>query len=186
MKQIIYIIPGFGESLKDKPYLELIKYFESKGLRVVFYQPKWKWNTIKKWLDDFQNLLEKDDTQDSVILGFSFGADIAVLSTKTHNFSKLILCSISPYFKEDIKYLPTLTEKYLGKKRMKAFQKQDFPKNTIISAIFLSGSEEKVLFPNSNRKYFDLWKGDKKYIIVLNSGHDISTPNYIKEIKDLF
>ena len=185
MKQIIYIIPGFGESLKDSPYLELIKYFESKGIKVVFYQPKWKWNTIERWLKDFNKIIDKNYQNNSIILAFSLGAYIAVLSTKFHTFSKLILCSLSPYFSDSIKFIPKIAEKILGTRRYVAFRKQDFPKDAQTPAIFLYGSEEKDLFPNSDKKYYDLWKGKKKRIIILDSDHDISNPNYVREIKKL-
>jgi hypothetical protein len=186
MKQIIYIIPGFGESLKDSPYLELIRYLELKGFKVVFYQPKWKWNTIERWLNDFNKIIDKNNQNNSIILAFSLGAYIAVLSTKFHTFSKLILCSLSPYFSDDIKFIPQIAEKILGKRRFTAFKKQGVPKDTQVPAIFLYGLKEKELFPNSDRKYFDLWKGKKKRIIVSNSDHDISNPNYVREIKNLF
>lgn len=186
MKQKIYIIPGLGEGLKDKPYFELITYFKSKGLDTIFYGPKWSRNTIERWLSDFEEILKNDSLDNSIVLGFSLGALIAVLSTKRHKFSKLILCSLSPYFSDDIKHIPKLAEKYLGKRRMEAFKRQSFPKDTKNSVIFLSGSEEKDLFPNSNKKYFDLWKGSKKFIVVPEAGHDISNLNYIKEIKSIF
>ncbi|MGB8816173.1 MAG: hypothetical protein WCC74_03030 [Minisyncoccia bacterium] len=185
MKQTIYIIPGFGESLRDAPYLDFIEYLKSKKYNVVFYQPKWKWNTIERWLEDFNKIIDKNYQNDSIILAFSLGAYIAVLSTKYHTFSKLILCSLSPYFSNDINFLPKIAEKILGRRRFTAFRKQDFPNNTKTPAIFLCGSEEKDLFPNGDKKYFDLWKGKKKRIIVSNSDHDISNPNYVKEIKNL-
>jgi pimeloyl-ACP methyl ester carboxylesterase len=186
MQKKIYIIPGFGENKKDKPYLELIKFFESKNFEVIFYEPKWSRNTIEKWLNDFEEVLKNDTADNSMVFGFSFGALIAVLSTKTHKFSKLILCSLSPYFSDNIKLLPALAEKYLGKRRMIAFEKQDFPKDIKIPVIFLVGSKEKELFPNDSKKYYDLWQGSKKFILVSDAEHDISNQNYISAIKSLF
>ncbi len=91
----IIIIPGFGESVEDSTYSTIKKEIRDLGYNVVFHQPKWKRNTIKKWLSDFKEFLKKFEKVKPTILGFSFGAYITIISAKDFKFSKMILCSLS-------------------------------------------------------------------------------------------
>lgn len=184
LKKHFYIIPGFGETISDAPYKEIITFLKNKKYNVIFYQPKWKWNTMDRWLSDFRKILYKDS--ESIALGFSLGANILALSTESYTFKKVIFCSISPYFKNDLKHLPTLASKILGKRRMIAFSKYNFPETSNIPAFFIYGEKEAELIPNGNKIHFDMWKGNKKYRIVKGAEHDISNTEYIKTIKSLF
>jgi len=45
------------------------------------------------------------DNKNSLIIGFSFGAMVAFIASQKIRPKKLILCSLSPYFNEDLKKL---------------------------------------------------------------------------------
>lgn len=179
----IIIIPGFGESTKDSTYSAVKKEIKSLGYNIVFHQPKWKKNTIKKWLSDFKEFLKKFEKTNPIILGFSFGAYIAIISAKDFKFSKIILCSLSPYFKDDIKNLSAITYKILGRKRIDDFKKHDFPKNLETPTIFLVGDKDMKIVIKRSVSAYKKYKGYKKIIKIKGAEHDLNNKNYIDEIK---
>jgi len=179
----IIIIPGFGESEEDSTYSTIKKEIGDLGYNVVFHQPKWKRNTIKKWLLDFKEFLKKFEKVNPVILGFSFGAYIVIISAKDFKFSKIISCSLSPYFKEDIKNLPPIVYKILGQKRINDFKNYDFPKNLDTPIIFLVGDKDMNMVIQRSLSAYKKYKGDKKVIKIKGAEHDLNNKNYIDEIK---
>ena len=143
-KQEIYIIPGFGETIKDDPYPILSNILKDKGYLVKNYQPKWRYRTITQWLKDFGDLLLNDKNSKPIVLGFSLGANIAILKARDFNFSKIILCSPAPFFKEDLKKVSPIAQKILGNKRINEFKKNEFPSHLKTPCIFISGSLESL------------------------------------------
>lgn len=179
----IIIIPGFGESAKDSTYSAIKKEIKNLGYNIVFHQPKWEKNTIKKWLSDFKEFLKKFEETNPIILGFSFGAYIAIISAKDFKFSKIILCSLSPYFKDDIKNLPAIAYKILGRKRIDDFKKYNLPKNLDIPVIFLVGDRDINIVIKRTLSAYKKYKGNKKIVTINGAGHDLNNKNYIDEIK---
>ena len=179
----IIIIPGFGESVEDSTYSTIKKEIRDLGYNVVFHQPKWKRNTIKKWLSDFKEFLKKFEKVKPTILGFSFGAYITIISAKDFKFSKMILCSLSPYFKDDIKNLPPVVYKILGQKRIADFKNYDFPKNLDIPTMFLVGDKDINIVIQRSISAYKKYKGDRKIIKIKGAEHDLNNKNYIDEIK---
>lgn len=181
-KKIIFMIPGFGESTKDQAYSTISKELKLLRYQIVPHQPQWKNNTIKKWLVDFQKILKQYDSKPA-ILGFSFGAYIALLAAQNFKFSKMILCSLSPYFKEDIKHLPPIAHKMLGKKRIQDFSNYAFPKDLKIPAVFLVGDQDMELVVKRSIISHRQYRGAKKFILVKGAEHDLNNKNYIASIK---
>jgi len=179
----IIIIPGFGESVENATYPVIKKEIKSLGYNVVFHQPKWKRNTIKKWLSDFKEFLKKFEGIKPIVLGFSFGAYISIISAKDFRFSKIILCSLSPYFKDDIKNLPPIVYKILGQKRINDFKDYELPKNLGIPAIFLVGDKDINIVIQRSVSAYKKYKGNKKIIKIKGAEHDLNNKNYIDEIK---
>lgn len=182
---ILYIIPGFGESTKDTPYQEIIKDAKKQGFETVTFDPIWKRKTIKNWLEDFNLLIKTKGEKDSIVIGFSFGAYIAVLSSIDHKFKKIILCSLSPYFEDDIKELPPLAHKILGKKRIEDFSKNKFPTKVNTPAIFIVGDKDFPLLIEEVKKNYKRWAGPKKVKILKDVKHNIGDDLYLKTIKEI-
>lgn len=99
----IFIIPGFKEEPSDKQYKWMVNFFNEKGFFVKIYPVKWNYNTISNNVKSFKEYYLKHKTDNNYLLGFSFGAMIAFVSAPELKPDKLYLCSLSPYFKEDIK-----------------------------------------------------------------------------------
>jgi len=182
-RQTLIIIPGFGESKKDVAYTMLKKELGGLGYKIIFHTPKWKRNTVQKWLSDFDKFFQKYKKRKPIVLGFSFGAYVALLSATKFIFSKLILCSLSPYFKDNIKNLPPLAYKILGQKRMRAFKQHDLPKNIKIPARFLVGDKDLNIVIKRSISAYKKYKGNKKLVIIKDAEHDLNNRDYIKGIK---
>ena len=72
-------------------------------------QVKIDWEKIKpkrfsEYVEQFSRQYKRPKDTEVFVLGFSFGATIAFLSAHKTKPKALILCSLSPYFKEDLKH----------------------------------------------------------------------------------
>lgn len=140
---------------------------------------------MTKWVADFDKILDENPNEKPVILGFSFGAYITAILSVKHQFSKIILCSLSPYFSDDIQHLPKEAFNVLGKKRMDDLATFKFPENINTEAIFLVGNKDIPLVINRVKKSYDSWTGTKKLLVLDGVEHDIGHPDYIKAINAL-
>mgnify|MGYP000845411952 FL=1 len=107
MKKIAYIIPGFKESsLRQSGYKKIAGYLKEKGIESIQVEIDWKYETparFKDFLAQFLNQYKRPKKDTEVYLvGFSFGAVTAFLAEAKIKPKALILCSLSPYFKEDL------------------------------------------------------------------------------------
>ena len=79
MKKVVYIIPGFKHSPKQKIYQDVGALFKNKGFEVVYVKIDWKFNSFPDWVNDFlQNYFKEDDSK-KYLFGFSYGALISLL-----------------------------------------------------------------------------------------------------------
>ena len=182
MKKKLYIIPGFGETTKDKPYKEIQKNAKDKGYEVIPIDLSWSRNTMSDWIREAREKVLEYGDNNSSILGFSFGAFVAVELSKEFSFKKIFVCSLSPYYSEDLKFMPKVIIRH-GKKRVADFKKYKFPANIKIKAVFMVGDSEWKFAQKRVGERFKKWKGTKSLKIINDSNHDIGNPEYLKEIK---
>ncbi len=177
----LYILPGFGESVNDIGYKNISSFAKKEGYIVIPVPLVWNHRTASHWLKQFEKLVEKNG-EDAVVLGFSFGAYIAVLASKDFEFKKLIVCSLSPYFSDDLSSLPKLAFNILKKHRMNDFKTHNFPTNVTTPVIFFVGTKDIPLVLNRVKKAYKTWKGNKKIIYISKVRHEIEAPAYLKAI----
>ena len=186
MNKVVYIIPGFRQNTKMKGYIELIKFFKTKKFKVVPIKITWKHKVMSDYIKEFQTQLIHKKEDDVYLFGFSFGAMIAFISADKIKPKDLLLASLSPYFKEDLKYNPPAWSKYLGKKRMKDFENFSFnqlsKKINCQTYLFVEGLKNKEIL----RRVKDAHKKIKKseLIIIENTKHDISQTEYLNKVKE--
>lgn len=181
----IYIIPGLGETTRGKNYKELIRILKNSDFMVIPVNIFWGTNMD---MNDFIKQADKiipNDIKNDYILGFSFGAYITAILSKKKKTKGFIFCSMSPYFKDDIKNIPEESKKYFGKKMMNSFKKYSFPNKSKSSAYFLIGSKDWGIAIERMEKSYKIWKGKKEKYIVKDTEHDLSTKNYIKILKNI-
>ncbi|MES2470845.1 MAG: hypothetical protein V4526_01265 [Patescibacteria group bacterium] len=109
VKKIAYIIPGYSEShLRQRGYHKVAKFFEERGIEPVHVDIEWKKNNPKRFSDyteQFLEIFKKPKCTEVYVLGFSYGATTAFLTASKTKPKALILCSLSPYFEEDLIYV---------------------------------------------------------------------------------
>jgi len=184
-KTRLYVIPGVGESTRAKNYSELIRHARKSGLIVMPVNIKW---SSKMDITDFINQANKkipDNSDSDYIIGFSLGAYIAAILSESKNAKGYIFCSISPYFKENLKLIPQESKKYWGVKIMKSFNKYNFPTKSKAQAWFFMGDKDWEIAQNAIKIFHKKWKGKKSLKYIKNVGHELSHPNYLKELKNL-
>ena len=182
-----FLIPGSGEDLKSRDYAAVLKMYKSLGYEPHFVPVNWNYRTIDDWIEQVEAEIPPKEIQNSLLSGFSFGSMIALgLAAKT-NPEKLLLFSLSPYFKEDFPLAHEYT-KWAGKRRVKTFK--SFSMNVLA---------EKVNSPTMifiGKKEIDKYKdmeirsrtahqklGKSELIVVSDVGHDVSDPKYIEAIR---
>lgn len=196
MHKVVYVIPAYSESTKYKRYKKILPLFMSRGFEVIPVKIKWKNNTMTDYVNQF--LKNYKPKKDSYLFGFSFGAMITLISARKVKPKMLILCSLSPYFKED---LPAVKQIF-GKPLKKYFKKRDFEdlekysfnkiaKNVKCETILIAGDREVVIrrknYPIVLNRSKEAKKKIKysKLVVVKNGKHDISQKVYLNAIKKI-
>ena len=188
----LYIIPGFGETTRSKGYKKIIDSAHVLHFKVIPIYIIWGKTVATDWLKQLRSvLMSHHETMSTppILLGFSFGAYLAILLAKEIKFKKLILCSLSPYFRDDIQHLPQFAHKMLGKRRIKDFQKYPFPKDILTPAVFFVGGKDSPLVIQRTHKAYKTWKGKKQLEVIQNAEHSIDNKLYLaaiqKQLKNL-
>ncbi len=131
----------------------------------------WKQTTISENTEYFLKKYKKIDTKKKYILGFSYGAIIALLASTKVKTSGLILCSLSPYFKEDYQGFPNLPYAALAK-QVKAKQ-----------TLMLYGAKEtKSLIKRVSATFRYIPSAEKYLIQIRKTEHDIGNIRYLQTL----
>ncbi len=188
MAKVAYIIPGLGETIRSKGYAQISKSFKSNGYIVIPIKISWKYKTMTDYIEEFLTQQKHAPDDDVTIFGFSFGAFIAYCSAPQIKPQRLILASLSPYFKEDLKTLRRSWKAFMGKHRIADFRNYSFDRlskqiqNCDIT--LLSGEFESYELIH---RVTDAHKKLKNstWITLEKTKHDISQKKYIETLKDI-
>ena len=183
MTKTLYVLPGFGETTKDKPYRQIAAFARSAGYEVVMYTPKWSRAVPSDWLAGFQAVLPTKPTGKATVFGFSFGAYVALNAATQFSFDRIIACSIPPFFKADIPDIDAGTRTFLGLRRMADLKKYSFPKQLMTHLTLMNGAEEDAEDIEKSDGYYAQWSGKKKRVLVDRAEHDLETGDYLESIK---
>ena len=182
--KIAYIIPGFRESTKQEKYKKITRGLRKKGFIPINVKIKWKYKTMSNYVNQFLKKYQHHDNQSCIIIGFSFGAMIAFIVSSKINVKEIFLCSLSPYFKEDLPRLKKTWKRDVGKKRIKALENYSFGtigKKIKCKITFLAGAKEgNIILKRINEAGKKLSNG--KVYIIKDVGHDISNEKYLNEL----
>lgn len=183
--KIVYIIPGFGHSKSNKNYSKISSLF--KSTKSVVIDIKWKNKVFSDYIKYFEKQLIHKNSDEVYLLGFSFGAIIAFISASKLKPKKLFLCSLSPYFKEDLSKMKKSWKSWFGKKRIEDIQKYNFDKiaKNINSKTYIlaGGKEGSELLLRSKKANMKIKKS--KLIIMSNVKHNIFQKEYLEELRKL-
>lgn len=191
--KIVFIIPGFRHKVSQKSYKDLAGRFRKAGYFVVSVSIEWRSTTIIDNLACFFKQYEKVMKQqpltqsDVYIVGFSYGALIAFLAATKINIQGLMLCSLSPFFKEDLpKKIPT-NSSFLEEKRYEVFSslktKEIAKKVKAKKIMMLYGEKESKKLINRTKSAFRaIGSKDKFLFSIKNTEHEIASKKYISAI----
>lgn len=189
--KIVFIIPGFGHKPTNKGYGQVSKLLKSEGYSPISVAIPWKESTITDntnfFLKEYTKKLSKIGKKSDVyFLGFSYGALIAFLAATEISVKGLILCSLSPTFKEDLpKQLPSAST--LSKKRHENFSKLHAKvlarKIKAKNVMMLYGSKESSKLIHRVSNTFDDIPTLGKYLFsIKKTDHNIADKKYISAI----
>lgn len=188
MKKVVFLLPGFKHSPYGKIYKNVIEAFETKSIQTVPVKINWQYRTISQISEDFLKEYNKVSADEKYLFGFSFGALISFIIATKMNPKAQILCSLSPYFKEDLPFIFKSWKKMVGKKRM-----DDFKNISILNLVpqvktetyLLYGTKEGKFIEKRAKDIFERLRCRKHLVPVEGAKHDISNPLYIQEIRKL-
>ncbi|MCL5410519.1 MAG: hypothetical protein M1324_01540 [Patescibacteria group bacterium] len=186
----IFIIPGYKHKPKNKAYKEIARILKNEGYNPVPVNIPWQKRTISQNTEYFLKRYKKINSRKKYILGFSFGAMIAFIASTKVNVSGLILCSLSPYFKEDLSYLneswesPIMIKRYEDFSSLECTNLSTMTKAKQISMLY-GAKEEKLLIKRARRAYNQITSKNKHLIPVSEAGHDLGNKRYLYAIHQI-
>lgn len=185
--KIAYLIPGYGENFdrKDARGRKIIDYFVKKGIKPIPIKINWKYRTMSDYTKQFEEQQVHTEKDEIYLFGFSYGAFISFAISPKVEPKMQIICSLSPYFKEDLKYLPKWWCDLSGKKRIKDFENFSF--DAIAEKI--SRNTETVLFVGSKERINCVKRAEEarrkiknsKLIVVEGARHNMKG-RYLEEV----
>lgn len=129
MNKIVYIIPGFMEKVQDKRYDKVNEFFLNKGFKIIKIKISWKYKTMSDYVEEFIKQFNQHNIEDEIyLLGFSFWAIISFIASTQFQIKAQLLCSLSPYFKEDLPFIRKAWKDYFWTRRVNNFNWISFNK----------------------------------------------------------
>ncbi len=187
MNKTAYIIPGCFEShLRQRGYNKVAKFFEEQGVHPIHVDIDWKKHNPKRFTDYTKQFLEtykKLKGSKVYILGFSYGSVVAFLTATKTKPTALILCSLSPYFEEDLSTLKPSWIKWFRKN----FVESDYsftklaPKVKTKTYLIVGDKEHKACMTRAKDAKKKL--SDSHLTIAKGAEHKIGQEEYLKTIK---
>lgn len=189
----VFIISGFNLHLSatSNDYQDLRDQLADKGYRVVPVPISWMHTTPRQYTAKFIEFYQEHKGSYNLVIGNSFGAVVALLSAPEIKPDELFLCSLSPFFKDDIHAKPdAYFERYFGKKRMAELRSTDFDLLTEqinsldIRTTITYGQDEHRTSPSLVNRCVDASnKINKSRLIELpNAPHSMEDPKYTEEL----
>jgi pimeloyl-ACP methyl ester carboxylesterase len=188
------VIPGFTDQVvagkSSVIYKGLLTDLAKAGYKIVPIKINWRNKTIFDWINEADAQIVGIDPSETVLIGFSFGAMIACKLATKYPFKKVILCSLSSYWAEDLPNAKKWWLRMVGKKRTEAFKEYRF-RGTVLN---YKAKETKVFLgaiEALHKKYPVMLERGKKagdqlpnasFNLIEGAGHNISHPNYRQAI----
>jgi pimeloyl-ACP methyl ester carboxylesterase len=188
MTKTFFIIPGFKSQVTDDDYIWLVAYLKKQGYAVLGVPIQWNFRTVSENATEFLDYFNQHKSDHNYILGFSYGAVIALLTANQTNPETLYLCSLSPDFAEDAISMPEWIQGYIGKRRyrdMKTRSAQKLATELICKTILFYGEVEGKEFPalkNRSEETVKLTENAKLFMVKI-APHDIEHSEYQAAIR---
>ena len=180
----IFIIPGFRQKATSKAYKQISKILKNEGYSPILISIPWKNSTISQNTDYFLKAYKKINARKKYILGFSYGAMIAFIASTRVSSSGLILCSMSPYFNEDVSRNDNKAISFLSEARYQDFSKLHYAalakKIKAKQILMLYGRQEaRSLIKRVTEAFLEIESADKHLLPIKKVEHNIADKRYL-------
>lgn len=181
-----FVIPGFRQLVGDQTWQMIQRIITDSGYQVIMFQPKWNYHTLTDWVNDL-NCIRQSYPGDHGLLGFSYGAMIAFVSAVVQPAQVTILCSLSPYFQEDLSLLRPWWKEKTGKHRIADFARFSFDrlvkKQTGKTYLLVGQNEVPECRQRFDKSLARLSNAQGQ--VVPEASHDIGHSNYLASLKKI-
>lgn len=180
-KKVMFIIPGFNHLPTSRAYKQISKILKSEGYFPILIKIPWKNKTILENTEYFLKEYRKIKSKKKYILGFSFGAIIAFIASTKVRSSGLILCSLSPFFREDLLESggKTQSNKDFYKLRCATLARKIKSKQILM---MYGALEAKSLIKRVTDAFNRIYSANKFLISIYKTEHNIGAKRYLSEI----
>lgn len=189
MKTVLFV-PGFKEHITSRDYTSTIDAIKKSGYIVEFVDINWDKTTIDNWLATLEERYLQYNPSDVILAGFSFGAMTAYVAAARRVPSELWLCSLSPYFHEDIQseHMKKSWLSYIGHRRVAAFDKLIFRSLAAkirCKTLIFAGAIEMNKWPDMKKRTLEAEEllANITLYIVEHVGHDVADASYTATIQ---
>lgn len=188
MSKTFFIIPGFRHSANEDQYGWLKAHLKSQGFAVKTVEVTWNKTVMTDNVQQFKDFYAKHKADTNYVLGFSFGAMIAAISAPELKPDMLFLCSLSPYFAEDLPTLKPYWRKNVGHRRVTDFESisaTDIAKRITSPTTVIYGGGEGIKFPRLKHRCIEAAAQIRgaRLLVAPEAPHQIDFPSYQKAIK---
>lgn len=187
--KVVFVIPGFKQKPKNRAYQKIAAILKTEGYSPILVNIPWSQTTISENTETFLKKYRKINSRKKYILGFSFGAMIAFLASTKVSSSGLILCSLAPYFKED------LLKSFRRSSQIRKDQYHDFSKLHCAKlakkvktkqTLMLYGTREAKSLKRRVNETFDLISSQNKFLFpIRETEHNIGDRRYLNKIHQI-
>lgn len=188
MSKTFFIIPGFKAQTTDASYQWLVSFLKKNEFSVRLVPVTWTRRTVTQNAEEFLRYFDMHKTEENYILGFSYGAVIALMTAQYTQPNVLYLCSLSPDFAEDVHTMPAWLRSYIGKRRFADAGTRSAVKLAqalTVKTFIFQGEKEEIEYPplkKRGEKTAQLAK-HATLIRVPDAPHQIDYPTYQEAIK---
>lgn len=183
--KMAFIIPGYTYSPNRREYKKIAKFFEQQGIRAQDIEIHWKLplpRDFNEYTKEFLTKAKKYKADEIYVLGFSFGAVIALLSAAKLKPKAIVLCSLSPYFQEDWPNLKKSWLRWWHKNYKNTFVFQSIVRNSKTKVHLLVGSkEDKSCIIRAKDAHKALRNSSLK--VVKNAEHKLQQAPYLQAVR---
>lgn len=184
-EKTIFVIPGYKQKITQIAYREIAKLLQKECYSPLLVPIFWKNTTISENTKEFVTFYKSIRAKRKYILGFSFGAMIAFLASTKVRPTGLILCSLSPYFKEDLvkKSFASFATGFRYRDFSRLESSKLAKKLKTKQILMLYGEKEtKSLVTRVTETFDHIPSGKKLLLTVRQTGHDIGSKRYLRTI----
>jgi pimeloyl-ACP methyl ester carboxylesterase len=166
----------------------------AKGYRVIPVDISWRRKTLTKFASEFEKFYQQNKGSYNVIVGNSYGAAVALLTAANTSPDKMLLCSLSPFFKEDRtkRWPPANYARQWGIRRLEDFGQYSAGelarkvKKLDTEVIVMYGEQEKTeLPPLVARSKATAAALDMPLVEAPGAPHSFRDPKYAKAIAEV-